>query len=109
MEAIEFGHRCSAECHLGRGKLKAMFAQVRSWWRAATRRRGFEGSMSAELGFHIDRYTEDLMRAGATHEEAYRRARMELGGLNSLKENCREAHGRTPVNRSRSGGRALGG
>lgn len=71
----------------------AMFAQVRSWWRAVTGRREFESSMSAELRFHIERYKEDLMRAGATEEEAYRRARMELGGLNSLKENCREARG----------------
>src|SRR5579875_3762640 len=70
-----------------------MFAQVRSWWRAATGRREFESGMSAELRFHIERYTEDLMRAGATQEEAYRRARIELGGLNSLKENCREARG----------------
>lgn len=70
-----------------------MFAQVRSWWRAATGRREFESSMSTELRLHIERYAEDLMRAGATEEEAFRRARMELGGLNSLKEDCREARG----------------
>ncbi len=70
-----------------------MLARVRSWWRAAMGRREFENSMSAELGFHIDQYAEDLMRAGASREEAYRRARMELGGLNSVKEGCREARG----------------
>lgn len=70
-----------------------MLARVRSWWRAATGRREFENNMSAELQFHIERYAEDLMRAGATKQEAYRRARMELGGLNSVKENCREARG----------------
>lgn len=70
-----------------------MFAQVRSWWRAATGRREFESGMSAEFRFHIERYAEDLMRAGTREEEAYRRARMELGGFNNLKESCREARG----------------
>ncbi len=70
-----------------------MFAQVRSWWRAATRRGEFESSMSAELRFHIEQYAEDLMRAGESHEEAYRRARMELGGLNTVTEECRDARG----------------
>ncbi len=70
-----------------------MFARVRSWWRATTGRREFESSMSAELRFHIEQYAEDLMRAGATKEEAYRRARIELGGVNSVKEKCREARG----------------
>ena len=70
-----------------------MFAQLRSLWRAAMGRPNFESSMSEELRFHIDRRAEDLMRAGASEEEAYRRARMELGGLSSVRENCREARG----------------
>ncbi|MFL6354374.1 MAG: ADOP family duplicated permease [Bryobacteraceae bacterium] len=70
-----------------------MFARVRSWWRAATGRREFESNMSAELRFHIEQYAEDLVRSGASKQEAYRRARMELGALNSVKENCREARG----------------
>jgi predicted permease len=49
--------------------------------------------MSAELQFHIERYAEDLMRAGAMQEEAYGRARIEMGGLNSIQENCRDARG----------------
>ena len=70
-----------------------MFARARFWWRAATGRREFESNMAAELRFHIEQYAEDLMRAGATKEDAYRRARMELDGLNSVEENCREARG----------------
>ena len=70
-----------------------MFARVRSWWRAATREREFASDLSAELRFHIEQYAEDLMRAGATPQEAYRRARMEMGGLNSVEQDCREARG----------------
>lgn len=70
-----------------------MFRRMRSWWRAAARRWEFESDMAAELRFHIEQYAEDLMRAGATKEDAYRRARMELDGLNSVEENCREARG----------------
>ena len=70
-----------------------MLARVRSWWRAAAGRREFESSMSAELEFHIEQYAEDLMRAGAGKQEAYRRARMELGGRNSVEEDCRKARG----------------
>jgi predicted permease len=70
-----------------------MLRGVRSWWRAATKRREFESNMAAELRFHIEQCAEDLMRAGATKEDAYRRARMELDGLNSVEENCREARG----------------
>jgi predicted permease len=70
-----------------------MFRQLRSWWRAVTGRKQFENNLSAELRFHIEQYAEDLMRAGASNAEAYRRAEMELGGLNSVKENCREARG----------------
>jgi predicted permease len=47
--------------------------------------------MTEELRFHIDQCVEDLMRSGVSEQEARRRARMELGGLNSVKEECREA------------------
>ncbi len=56
-------------------------------------RRTFEDSMTDELRFHMEQYAEDLMRSGISREEAKRRARIELGGVNSLKEECREARG----------------
>ncbi|MBV8864558.1 MAG: ABC transporter permease, partial [Acidobacteriaceae bacterium] len=49
--------------------------------------------MTEELRFHVEQYAEDLIRSGISREEAYRRARMELGGVNTVKENCREARG----------------
>ena len=41
-----------------------MFARFRSLFRALTSRRDFEAGMTEELRFHIEQYTEDLVRAG---------------------------------------------
>lgn len=53
----------------------------------------FEEGMAEELRFHIEHYTDELVRSGMPRKEARRRARMELGGINSVKEECREARG----------------
>lgn len=47
--------------------------------------------MDAELRFHLDAYAEDLVRAGFPRGEALRRARLEFGGLEQTKEQCRDA------------------
>jgi predicted permease len=70
-----------------------MFARLRSLVRALTARRAFEADLTEELRSHIEQYTEDLVRAGESPEEALRRARLEFGGVNSVKEQCREARG----------------
>src|SRR6202050_4268261 len=70
-----------------------MWKRLRSFYRALIRRPGFDDGMNEELGFHIARYADDLVRSGASPEEARRLARLELGGLNSVKEDCREAGG----------------
>jgi hypothetical protein len=70
-----------------------MFARLRALVRALTARRAFEAGLTEELRFHIEQYTEDLVRSGVSPEEARRRARMELGGINTVKEDCREARG----------------
>jgi predicted permease len=70
-----------------------MFARFRSLFRALTSRRDFEAGMTEELRFHIEQYTEDLVRSGISLEEARRRARLEFGGMNTVKEECREARG----------------
>jgi putative ABC transport system permease protein len=66
--------------------------RMRSLFRALTRRRQFEDGMAAELQFHIERYNEDLIRSGVSPQEAARRARMEFGGVDNVKEDCREAY-----------------
>jgi len=49
--------------------------------------------MDAELRFHLEAYAEDLVRSGVPREEAMRRARIEFGGVERVKEQCREARG----------------
>jgi len=70
-----------------------VFQRVRSLFRALSRRRDFEASMKEELRFHIEQYAQDLVSSGLPRKEALRRARMEFGGLNTVKGECREARG----------------
>jgi predicted permease len=49
--------------------------------------------MDAELRFHIEVFTEDLVRSGVSREEAQRRAHIEFGGVEQTKEECRDARG----------------
>ncbi len=57
------------------------------------RRSRMESEMDAELRFHMEAYAEDLMRSGVPRQEAMRRARLEFGGIEGTKEECREARG----------------
>jgi putative ABC transport system permease protein len=52
-----------------------------------------ESEMDAELRFHIEAFAEDLVRGGVTRQEALRRARIEFGGIERVKEEGREARG----------------
>jgi predicted permease len=52
-----------------------------------------ENEMDAELRFHVEAYAEDLVRSGVPRQEALRRARLEFGGIENAKEECREARG----------------
>jgi predicted permease len=69
------------------------WSRIRSWARATLRRSRMESEMDAELRFHIAAYAEDLMRSGVAREEAARRARIEFGGIERVKEEGREARG----------------
>src|SRR5216684_6541029 len=70
-----------------------MLKRWRSLLRVLTRRREFEDGMSEELRFHIEQYTEDLVRRGMSPKEAARRVRMELGSPINIKNDCRESFG----------------
>jgi putative ABC transport system permease protein len=54
-----------------------------------------ESDMDAELRSHIEAYAEDLVRKGLPRQEAMRQARIEFGGIERAKEECREARGVT--------------
>src|SRR5213083_519365 len=44
-----------------------------------------------ELREHLERKTEEYVAQGMTQEEAHRRVRLELGGIEQTKEKCRDA------------------
>src|SRR6266566_5212195 len=67
------------------------WSRLRSWLRAALRRSRMERDMDAELRLHIEAFAEDLVHSGVPREEAWRRARIEFGGLERAKEECRDA------------------
>jgi len=68
-------------------------SRFRSWLRAMTQRSRLESEMDAELRFHIEAYAQDLTRRGVPGPEAMRRSRVEFGGIERAKEECREARG----------------
>jgi hypothetical protein len=49
-----------------------------------------ERELDDELRFHVDRQVAENLAAGMTAAEARRRAMMEFGGVESMKEECRE-------------------
>ncbi len=70
-----------------------LWNHLRSWLRAVIGRSRMENEMDTELRFHIEAFAADLVRRGVSHQEALRRARMEFGGFERAKEECREARG----------------
>jgi len=74
-------------------------ARIASWTQAMLGRSQMESEMDAELRFHMEAYADDLVREGVPRQEAMRRARLEFGGLDRAKEECREARGVTFVER----------
>ena len=75
-----------------RGSMRIL-ARLRSWARSARHRSRLEREIDDELCFHVERYTDDLVRQGLTVAEARRRARVEFGGIEARKEEMREALG----------------
>lgn len=70
-----------------------LWSRFKSWLVATLRRSRMESEMDAELRFHLEAYAEDLMNGGVGREEAMRRARLEFGGIEQVKEEVREAQG----------------
>lgn len=70
-----------------------MFDDLRFRLRSLFRRKAVEGELDEELRFHLEHETEKYIRSGMTPEEAARRARIELGGIEQTKEEHRDARG----------------
>jgi predicted permease len=70
-----------------------VLAHLLSTLRTLRHRDRLEDEMAAEMGFHIEQHTADLISSGVPPDEAARRARREFGSLDNAKEDCREARG----------------
>ena len=71
----------------------SLFSRISTWWRAIAKREELDRQVRDELEFHLENQAEDLMRSGVSGEEAWRRARAQLGSLAVGQENCRVASG----------------
>ena len=64
-----------------------------SWWRRLLTARRMDQELDAEVRFHFDLLVAEKVRSGLSEDEALRRTRLEFGGLEKVKENCRESRG----------------
>lgn len=48
-----------------------------------------ENDLDRELRFHLEERIDDLMKQGLSREEARRRARIEIGGVEQVRDECR--------------------
>jgi predicted permease len=60
------------------------------WYQRFFRRARTERQLDAELRFHVEQQIADYVATGMTPEEARQRARLEFGGLDQVKEECRD-------------------
>jgi predicted permease len=65
--------------------------------RAMFHRDRLDMELEEELRSHLDRETEKYLRAGVPEEEAKRRARLALGGIQQVIEECRDSRGVSTV------------
>src|SRR5882724_7014937 len=63
------------------------------WWQRLWHRKQMDEELEKELRFHLDQHTNDLIAQGHDPVEARRQARLNLGGPDQVKEECRDARG----------------
>lgn len=67
-----------------------MWERLRRRFAGGARRDRFESELAGELEFHLQMRAEALQRNGLSREEALRRARVELGNPEKIKEDVRD-------------------
>jgi predicted permease len=70
-----------------------MFSDLAYRIRAIVHRGRMDSELSEELEFHFEHQVEVLLDRGYPPDEARRRARLMFGGLDQVKEECRDARG----------------
>jgi predicted permease len=64
-----------------------------NWFQRLSKTGRMEKELDAELRFHFETQVADKIQAGLTEAEARRATRLEFGGLEQVKEDCRESRG----------------
>ena len=62
-----------------------------TWWQRLWHRQQLDEELERELHYHLDQHIANLIAQGHHPDEARRQARLALGGLEQVKENCRDA------------------
>ncbi len=70
-----------------------LFARLRSFVRSMLGRKRLESGMEAEIRFHLQSRTEDLIGEGLAPLQAARQAKLEFGGIASHKDSIRASVG----------------
>jgi hypothetical protein len=63
------------------------------WIRRLFSRERLEADLDKELRFHFESQVADKVRSGIPESEARRLTRIEFGGIEQIKEDCRERRG----------------
>ena len=77
----------------------SMFSDLKYRFRAIFRHQTVEHELDQELRFHYEHQIAKYTAAGMPRDEAIRRARLAMGGVEQLKEECRDARGVTMLRR----------
>ncbi|MBV8570508.1 MAG: ABC transporter permease, partial [Acidobacteriaceae bacterium] len=64
-----------------------------NWWSRLWHRSHLEEQLAKELRFHLDEAEDALLARGRSPDQPARQARLALGGLEQVKEECRDARG----------------
>jgi predicted permease len=62
------------------------------WWKSLFGKRALDAQLDSELRFHIEELTQANIAAGLAPDEARRRAVLEFGGREQIKEELRDVH-----------------
>ena len=64
-----------------------------TWWRRLIHRSRLEDQLDAELRDHFERLVAEFQQRGVSVNDARRLARLEFGGIDQVKEVCRDVRG----------------
>jgi hypothetical protein len=64
-----------------------------NWWQRLRSGPELDRQLTEELRFHLDGLAADYRRAGLSEDDARRQARLDFGGVDQVKDGCRDVRG----------------